>query len=516
MSTGRAAARALLAGTAGLLVAALHDRPAQAQSIFCPGAIPSQSGIALQNGTCTNGVTGAFSNAALASEALSDLSQSTTQQASATVGTALGVRRQTELERCPEGFERVNGVCQRTPAAEPAPAPASAPPAPATLVQSTPAPVAPAAPARSGAAPAGTATEPAARPPRRPPPPRVAAKRPAPLYKAPPPPPLEPAVRLATWVQGFGDYERRTGTSSSSILCCTGLGTGGVPNPLALSGQSIATMGGVLGGADATFRNFWFTNDGVILGVLTGYESSDVRLTTTSTSSTATVGNGSSALSAHLEGPSAGAYVTYFNDRFSTDLTFRADFLSLSESFNDSLAYTANVFPGTTTLIPGTGTSQTFAGSGSTKLNNYTTNGNLNYRIPLTAISWVEPTTGFQFTQSDYDASAAALGLTNGHLVRVQGGARYGIQTFWGNAALTTTLTGLLYDDVSVTGGFIQSVAFGNNALIINDQGLLRGQGILAFNLAFANGVSLFAQGDVRGGQDLFGAGGMGGVRVSW
>jgi hypothetical protein len=241
-----------------------------------------------------------------------------------------------------------------------------------------------------------------------------------------------------------------------------------------------------------------------------------VRLTTTSISSSpGNVGSGSSTLNAHLEGPSAGAYVTYFNERFSADATFRADFLNMSESFTDVLAYTANV-NGAGMLLPGTGVQSPFSGSGSTKLNNYTTTGNLNYRIPLSAISWIEPTAGVQYTQSDYDSSAAALGLSNGHLVKVQGGARYGVETFLGNAVLTTTLTGLAYDDVLVTGGFIQNVAFGSNALIINDQGLLRGQGILAFNLAINSGVSLFAQGDVRGGQDLFGAGGKGGIRVTW
>jgi hypothetical protein len=291
---------------------------------------------------------------------------------------------------------------------------------------------------------------------------------------------------------------------------------GGLPSPLALSGESRATLGGVLGGADATFRNLWFTNDGVILGALTGYMSSNVRLTTTSISSNpGQVGNGASVLNAHLEGPSAGAYITYFNQRFSGDLTFRADFLNLSESFNDILAYTANV-NSMGMLLSGTLVTSPYSGTGSTNLNNYTTNGNLNYRIPLTTVSWIEPTAGFQYTQSDYDASAAALGLTNGHLVRVQGGARYGIESYWGNATLLTTLTGLAYEDVSVSGGFIQNVAFGNNALIINDQGLLRGQGILAFNLAFNNGVTLFAQGEVRGGQDLFGAGGKGGIRVTW
>jgi len=298
--------------------------------------------------------------------------------------------------------------------------------------------------------------------------PRVAT-RPAPFYKAPPPPPLlEPAVRYAAWVQGMGDYVRQTGTSNTSILCCT-LPGGGIPQPLSQNAQSRAAMVGVLGGFDGTFRNVWAQNDAVIIGVLTGYLSSDVRLITTSTSSAPqNVGNGQSTLDAHLAGASAGAYITYFNDRFSGDLTFRADFLNLSESFNEILAFTANGGnnPVPATLFP-------FAGAGSTRLNNYTTNGNVNYRIPISTISWIEPTTGFQYTQSDYDASAAALGLTNGHLVRVQGGARYGIEYYWGPAKLTTTVTGLAYEDVSITGGFIQNVAFGTNGLIINDQGLL-------------------------------------------
>jgi hypothetical protein len=498
MIKGRSVVIAHLVAAAGLLVFAGPNQPAQAQSIFCPGAIPPQSGIALSAGTCTNGTTGAFSNAALASEALSDLAQSTTQQASVTVEEALSARRRIELERCPEGFERVNGMCQRIVATEPAIL-APTPPAPTPAAQPAATPV-------PGAAPV-------ARPPRRTAAPRVPTRpaerrRVAPLYKAPP---LEPAVRYAYWVEGFGDFERRTGTSTTSIDCCKLAPGGAIPNPLTLTGESRATLGGVLGGLDATWRNAWLANDAIILGALTGYMSSDVRLTTTSISSSPTnVPSGSSNLNAHLEGSSVGAYLTYFSGRFSGDLTFRADFLSLSESFNDILGFSANNCGGCAAVTAA------FAGTGSTRLVNYTTNGNLNYRVPLSMVSWIEPTVGIQYTQSDYAASATALGLSNGHLVKVQGGARYGVEYFWGPAKVTTTITGLAYEDVTVSGGFIQNVAFGNNALIINDQGLLRGQGILAFNLAYTNGISLFAQGDVRGGKDLFGAGGKGGVRVTW
>jgi hypothetical protein len=258
-------------------------------------------------------------------------------------------------------------------------------------------------------------------------------------------------------------------------------------------------------------------NDGVIAGALAGYLSQNVKLTTTSISSTPNVANGASALSARLQGPSAGAYLNYFNGPFSGDLTFRTDFLSLSESFTDTLAFTVNATPGPpVTVIPGTGVTSTFAGSGSTQLNNYTTTANANYRFPLSVTSWVEPTVGVQYVASVYSSSAAALGLSDGHLFRIQGGARFGMDSPLGAARLTTTVTGLLYDNVVVSGGFIQNVAFGSNALIINNQGLLRGEGILGFNLAYANGVSLFAQGDVRGGKDLFGAGGKGGIRIQW
>ena len=81
---------------------------------------------------------------------------------------------------------------------------------------------------------------------------------------------------------------------------------------------------------------------------------------------------------------------------------------------------------------------------------------------------------------------------------------------------MTSTVTGLAYDNVSVSGGFIQNVAFGNQAELLNDQGKLRGEGILALNFDYGNGLSTFVQGDVRGGEGLFGAGGKGGFRYQW
>jgi hypothetical protein len=82
---------------------------------------------------------------------------------------------------------------------------------------------------------------------------------------------------------------------------------------------------------------------------------------------------------------------------------------------------------------------------------------------------------------------------------------------------MTTTLTGLAYNDVQVQGGFIPVGAFqGNNLLIQADQGFMRGEGILVLNFDFGNGMSSFVLGDVYGGAHLLGAGGRGGIRYQW
>ena len=131
---------------------------------------------------------------------------------------------------------------------------------------------------------------------------------------------------------------------------------------------------------------------------------------------------------------------------------------------------------------------------------------------------WIEPTVGFQYTDSLYDGRARRqLGLDDGDLLMFQGGARFGTDTFMADRSrLTTSVTGLVYDDVMVNGGAIGNGQFANNLLAKADEGKVRGRGILAVNYAMVTGVSLFAQGEVYGGDRLFGAGGKGGVRVEW
>jgi hypothetical protein len=121
----------------------------RAQTIFCPTTF-SGSPVALVKGSCTDGFDGAFSGAALASQALSELSQTTTDVSTREIGKAIVERREQERERVRR----------------------------------------PVRPAREV-------------PPEKP--------KPAAVLKEPPPPallPIEPAVRFGTWTQVYGDYQK--------------------------------------------------------------------------------------------------------------------------------------------------------------------------------------------------------------------------------------------------------------------------------------------------------------------
>jgi hypothetical protein len=144
----------------------------------------------------------------------------------------------------------------------------------------------------------------------------------------------------------------------------------------------------------------------------------------------------------------------------------------------------------------------------------------------------MEPTVGFAYTHSSYGSGAAQLGLADGNLVRLQGGARFGTSILLSNGVLMTPiLTGLAYNDVVVQGGVLPAFGFqagnvpvgsvnpqlqGNSLLAQSDQGFMRGEGIFALNFDFGYGMSSFVLGDVYGGAHLFGAGGRGGIRYQW
>jgi hypothetical protein len=450
---------------AGLLAAVLlagcgFVGGAQAQSALCPTSFPGQTGIVFQGSSCTNSITGAYSNAALASQSLGELSESTTQDATKATMASISQRRNAEEQACPAGQTRVNGTC-----------------VPATSVSRF-------APEQ----PDGTA---AAMPD------ELLAFAPS-LTKAVTQPLVAEQPHWAVWGQAYGDYERQTGQSP-------GLGEFSV---LSLSVASTTLSSGLLGGADYTFRNVVSGGDGLIVGLLAGYESSHSSLSASSVSSDPSSPNGYSTMKAQLTGPATGVYASYFNGRgFSTDLAFKVEFYDVNLSYTDLLGFQSNPafgFPPTSVL---------FSGSGTTQLNNYTISGNVNYRMPTSATTWVEPTGGFEYTISDYASGADQFGLASGTLFRLQGGTRLGFEGSWYGMPTTMVLTGLLYDDVDVTGGVL---ANSPNPEILSDEGKLRGEGILALNFDHGNGLSSFVQGEVEGGEGLIGAAGKAGVRLAW
>jgi hypothetical protein len=456
----------ILAVSSGIMGLFAIGYPAEvrAQTIFCPatfGAGQNPTGaVSLLNGSCTNGNDGAFSGAALASQALSELSQTTTQTNTKEIGKAIVERREQERERMRRPVRPVREVPREKPK-------------PAEVVR-----------------------------------------------KAPPPPallPIEPAVRFGTWTQVFGDYQKRDAAGPGILNCCfLGIPFNGAQPNLALNIDSRTSTVGFVAGADLTTQGLF---SGFIAGVTAGYTWSEMKLNTsaaavptagvTSDAKQGSVvpGTGVSQLRATVSGPTVGAYATYFSAGFSTDVTAKFDFLTVNETFNDLLATTIQTNP----FI-------SFVGAGSVNLLNSTVVGNLNYRFDLYPNFWIEPTVGVAYTNSSYGSGAAQLGLADGNLVRVQGGARFGTSILLSNGVLMTPiLTGLAYNDVVVQGGVLPVFAFqGNNLLAQSDQGFMRGQGIFALNFDFGDGWSSLVQGDVYGGAHLFGAGGRAGLRYQW
>jgi len=199
----------------------------RAQTIFCPATFGSGPGqgqpVFLSNGSCTNGSDGAFSGAALASQALSELSQTTTQTNTKEIGKAIVERREQERER----MRRPVRPAREVPREKPKPA-------------------------------------------------EVVRKEPA------PPPEIEPAVRFATWTQVFGDYQKRDAAGPGVLNCCllpvgNPIPFGGNQPNLALNIDSRTSTVGFVAGADLTTRGLF---SGFIAGVTAGYTWSEMKLNT--------------------------------------------------------------------------------------------------------------------------------------------------------------------------------------------------------------------------------------------
>jgi hypothetical protein len=471
-SVSLAISRALAATALSAAFAACYVAPASAQGAFC-----TRPGFVLSNGFCTDlAGEGAFSAAALSSQSLNQVTQSVTQQSDQRTAEAVSSRRAEEAQR------------QQA--------------APQQRAQEPAAP----APAKKG-------KKAAKAPPRAPS---------GPVFKSDPsermvaPVQYFQPVRPAVWAQGFGDYERRSG---SIVVQSSGTGTPGSPGNLGLGiaatpglpdlGPTFVNLGtrattwGFIGGADLTFRNLANAGDGLILGVLTGYQSQDIEFQNRAN------------LRSRVEGPSVGVFASYFasgyyfTGGFAADLTFKADFFDLTQSWAELQTFNSGV-----TFLN--------VGTGKTDLVNYSVQGDLYYRIFTTPIVFIEPTFGFRYIRGDYANGASALfGLADGEVWRVQGGAKIGANLDYGNVLVTPSITGLAYSDVSINGGVINAVggpftAAGGGVILPDDEGRVRGMGILNVSFDWKNGVQAFIEGNVRGGEDLFGYGGRGGVRIQF
>jgi len=166
----------------------------RAQTIFCPTTLP------LTNGSCTNGVDGAFSGAALASQALSEVAETTTQVTTKEIGKAVVERREQERRRRP-----VREPARAIPPEKP---------------------------------------KPTAVPPEKPKPTAVGRKEPPPPLL---PLPIEPAVRFGTWTQVFGDYQKRDASGPGVLTCCLSAGPRGGGDAAVTALGTLKGLGG--GGA---------------------------------------------------------------------------------------------------------------------------------------------------------------------------------------------------------------------------------------------------------------------------
>ena len=483
----------------------LSAEPGRAQGVFCPAAVsapaPVDGGSIRQTfGNCTNPKSaGAYSGAALASQAIGDLAGSLTTIETAAAVQSIEERREIPPQACPGGEVLVDGICKE----QPAPAPATSvlgAAQPSAALSAPQAPTASAVPRRARTKVAKRAAS------------QVVATPILPVHKPSTPMIYDQSFRIGAWAQGFGDYEHRSGNRNSIINCCTEQPTNNNITPLLLEATSSMSSGGFVGGIDGTKRGLLSGQDGVVFGLLGGYTWTNISLTTTAVSTAPNkTASGSSWTSAHINGPSLGGYLSYFNGPFSNDFLIKNDFLSLNETQSQLLGFGACSCYGSDIAF----VSPQF-GSGSTNLNQLTLSDDITYKFSWSPWMWIAPTAGVRYVNSTYSSSAQALGLADGYIFRVQGGAKVGMDSLFNNVRVTTTLTGLLFNDVVVHGNNIQGGSFGQDAAILSDQGRIQGEGIAMVNLDFGGGMSASVEGDIYGARGIFGAGGKATLRMLW
>jgi hypothetical protein len=143
----------------------------------------------------------------------------------------------------------------------------------------------------------------------------------------------------------------------------------------------------------------------------------------------------------------------------------------------------------------------------------YIMDGNLSYRFDLAHRWWIEPTIGARYTITNYGGGAGRLGLADGEVLRLQGGATVG--TAWDGShgwIWSTALTGLVYSNVDISGFSPVGILSGTSS----DERRLQGLGRVTLTATDRNGLSLFVQGEVRGAENYTGASGRAGLKLQW
>lgn len=408
-------------------------------------------------------------------------------------------RREEASGACPSGFTRSGGNCVPIGAAS-APAPqaiAAAPPA------ATPAPVAVTTTTTTGPAPAAA---PAAKRPAAPRP--AAASAPQQVAMAAPPSapvtrsggsikdgpydvPMAGVVRAhGVWVEGYYDYEKHSN-----------INPGREANPTRRT-----VSGGILSGVDISQYSVGGSVSGWQLGFFGGYNSTGVRFTDTIGDKLQDNGTLERTRTTNsrqdIEGGFGGIYGSVVSGAFSADLAFKIDAFDLNQRVTETLVNCANV-PVTT--------------FNQTSMTNYVLASNFNYRFNLSRSHYIEPTVGLRYTHTDFGGNAGSFGLRDGDAFRVQGGLRLGTRFTTPDGWIwNTSLTGLLYSDVSISGFVVPSASPLQPTIPLVDEGKLRVMGVLENRVEVGYGYTLYGDVEVRGGDDVFGFASRLGIRKQW
>ena len=297
------------------------------------------------------------------------------------------------------------------------------------------------------------------------------------------------------WFEGYYDHEKHKNLNPQ----------GGPDN----NPTRRLTTTGVMAGADVGQFTTGQYLRGFQVGILGGHNIARARFTDTTslrTDDADTQLTRSTNQRQDVEGSFAGAYATMVHGRFSADAVVKVDFYDIEQSSIDTRIGCGT--PAINRLDVASGTNVAVAS-------------NLNYRFDLSNSHYIEPTVGMRYTHVDYGTGAGTLGFRDGDIFRVQGGLRFGMRQFGATGWIwNTSLAGLLYSDVSMSGLVVPAITASNGAIIpatpLVDEGKLRVMGVLESRVQVGNGYTFYGAAEVRGGEDVVGYGGRLGVRLQW